>query len=302
MVWGMVALAGLLLPFGASVIVWTAVRRTLRPLDRVAAEASGIDAEHLSHRFDVGHLPEELRPVCARLNESLARLEEAFARERRFTSAVAHELRTPLAELRSATEVALRWREDADLSRRGLETGLDVAVQMERLVTSLLNITRHEAGRLAIEAEALNVASSVQETWRPFAERAQERDLRVRFDVPSDTTVSTDRTLLQGILVNLASNAAEHTPKGGEIAWRAETDEAGVVITVTNTATDLRPEDIPHLTEPFWRRDAARTNGQHSGLGLTLAASFAEALDGSLDFTLLDPPALQAKMTLPGTA
>lgn len=268
----------------ALAVTWT-VRRGLRPLERVAAEADAIRADSLHHRFSTHGLPAELRPICGRLNELLARLQEAFERERRFTADVAHELRTPIAELRSLAEVALRWPQDASPTQNYRDV-LDVARHMESVVAALLDIARCESGIRQAGAETIDVCEIVKEAWRPHESLAITRGLDVCWDLPAAATVRSDRPMLLGMIGNLLSNAVTYTPSGGRIECRVRHAPGGVEVAIGNTCDTLGADDLAHLFEPFWRKDAARTGGVHAGLGLPLVAAYASTLGASLHVEL----------------
>ena len=266
---------------------WT-VRRGLSPLNRVADQAAVIDATKLQTRFPMQAVPVELRPICERLNELLARLELSFDRERRFSADVAHELRTPIAELRSLAEVALKWPGgDADTKTAFSDT-LAATRQMEGIVTGLLAITRCEAGKQQIVREPVEIAGLVNDLWQSHADRARGKELLVRMDVPAEAQLETDRTLFGSILANLFSNAVEYTPAKGTLLIRHATQGDRWSFSVTNTVGHLRPEDLPHLFQRFWRKDTARSTPEHSGLGLSLARAFAEALGMNLRAELVN--------------
>ena len=266
---------------------WT-VRRGLSPLNRVANQAAAIDATKLQTRFPMRAVPVELRPICERLNELLARLEQSFDRERRFSADVAHELRTPIAELRSLAEVALKWPNGDTETKTAFADALAAAAQMEGIVTGLLAITRCEAGKQAIVREPVEIAGLVGELWQSLDQRARDKKLSVSIDVPAGALVETDRTLFGSILSNLFSNAVEYTPAKGTILIRHATQSDCWSFSVTNTAGFLRPEDLPHLFQRFWRKDTARSTPEHSGLGLSLARAFADALGMNLRAELVN--------------
>ena len=270
-------------------VVPRVLRRGLAPLAQLGEQAARIDAASLAARFPAEDLPVELRPIAGRLNELLARLETSFERERRFSADLAHELRTPLAELRSLAECALKWPEARDPGAD--RDTLAIALQMESLVTRLLTLARGERGQLLAQCESVALAPCVAATWRPFATRAQARGLRVDFSVAS-AEAQADPVLLRSILANLFDNAVDYTPAGGAITICGSAEGK---LQVANTASDLCAEDVAKLFERFWRKEAARTGGEHAGLGLNLARAFAAAMgwvltvaleDGRLVFTL----------------
>ncbi len=259
------------------------LRRGLAPLARLGEQAAQIDADTLAARFPATGLPDELLPICARLNALLARLEESFARERRFSADLAHELRTPLAELRSLAECALKWPETRDTTTD--RDTLAAARQMESLVTNLLALARGEHGQLAAHREPVAVDALVRDGWRPFAARAETRGLRADLVVAPASALA-DPVLLRSILANLFDNAVDYAPAGGTITITGEAGPAGVTLRVANATHDLDPADVGRLFDRFWRKEAARSGGQHTGLGLPLARMFASAMDWTLTAAL----------------
>ncbi len=273
------------------------LRRGLKPLDHLAEQAAGIDAETLATRFALAGLPAELQPIAQRLNDLFGRLEQAFDRERRFSADLAHELRTPLAELRSMAECALKWPDARDpvLDRDTLA----IAQQMERIVTHILALARGEQGQLALKPERVALVPLVEAVWQSFAARAAERGLNTSINLTASDGFA-DPALLRSIITNLCENAVDYTPAGGDIGVTVRPEDVGrAVVSITNTTNDLSDDDVPKLFDRFWRKEASRSGGLHLGLGLSLARSFAKAMNwtltaafdghGRLVFTLTGP-------------
>ncbi|HET6203248.1 MAG TPA: ATP-binding protein [Planctomycetota bacterium] len=286
----------------ASLAVTRIVGRGLSPLAQVANLAAGIDASSLGRRFPEADVPAELAPICARLNELLTRLEHAFERERRFTADAAHELRTPIAELRALAEVALRFPGDGEATARSLRDALDIARQMERLVAALLGLARCDAGRQLAVLETVDLGGLVREAWRDLDGTARARDLSVVLDVEGAGKVETDRALAGAILSNLLSNAVEHAPPGGRVECRANDENGTVVLSLGNTHDSLRPSDLPHLFEPFWRKDPARGRSSHAGLGLAVVAAFSRVLGIRVSPELPEPNWFRVRIPFPRSA
>ena len=269
-------------------IVWLvalSVRHGLAPLQRLREEVERVDAASLSTRLDSAHVPDELAPVVRTLNELFARLETSFARQRRMTGAIAHELRTPIAELRMATDVSRLWPDDALLREQAASTAHDVAVRMSELVEAVMRYCRMETGQTRLELGVLDPAALADELWAPHAGRARERGLTFSNAIPPGRELASDRGLLAIALGNLFSNAASHaTPDGdGGIALALRTHHDGsVALDLSSPCDSLGPDDLAHLTEPFWQADGARHDGRHSGLGLTLTEAVVQALGGRL--------------------
>jgi signal transduction histidine kinase len=287
---------GLLLIAVTVVIVPRVLRRQLAPLDRLADQAARIDAQTLSARFPTTGLPGELLPIGERLNDLLQRLEQAFGRERQFSADVAHELRTPLAELRTATELALKWP-DARPPTHDREMLL-IAAHMEGIVSRLLALLRSERDHLPVQREAIDVASLLDDIWRPLAARADANHLTVTWQVPAGTVIHTDRVLLRSILTNVLENAAEYTPAHGAIDISSDDPDGRWRLRVANTAVGLTADDVQKLFDRFWRHDTARANTDHSGLGLSLAHAFTRTLGGELTATLEEQTRLVLVLSL----
>jgi two-component system sensor histidine kinase QseC len=272
-----------LLALTAVVVPWV-LRRGLRPLDAMAERATQINASSLGQRFDLEATPAELQAIGGRLNDLLARLEEAFERERRFGSDLAHELRTPLAELRSMAEVAIKWPQER---APGVDQAvLDIALQMEGLVARLLTLARAEQGRAILAAETVVLLPVVRALVATHSTRIAARRLGVEIDIPVTSAIETDPVLLRSILSNLIENAVAYSPPDGVVRIRFESDADGFSVEIENMAGDLQPEDLPRMFDRFWRKDSSRTGAGHSGLGLALSRTFAELLGLQLEPTL----------------
>ena len=289
---------GILLLVATALIVPRVLCHELAPLDQLAEQATHINADSLSTRFSTHSIPGELKPISDRLNDLLSRLEQSFERERQFCGDLAHELRTPIAELRSLADLSLKWPES-----RPAETDHDmlaIAVQMEGIVVRLLEILRSERGQLPLTREVIPIAPLLEKIWRLFAEKAAQKQLVISRNVPDDDVIESDPVLLRSILTNLVDNAVEYTPFGGTIRMEGEVVGGRFTVRVTNTIEHLEPADLSKFFDRFWRKDPAHSGSQHSGLGLSLARAFAQALGCGLASALAGKSELA--LTLSGPA
>lgn len=280
-------------------LVGRQVRVGLAPLSGLGESVAAVDAASLGTRFPVEPLPAELRPVAARLNELLGRLEDAFARERRFTATAAHELRTPLAELRALAEVNLSTPASEAERAESWRDALAVTRRMESLSLRLLELSRAEHGARVLQSGAVPVARAVGEAWQPWAARAAARGVSAEFEVPEPISVWADPVLLAVVLGNLCANAAEHAPEHSVLRVSAAAAESMVTVCFSNPSGAIQAEDLPRLFERFWRKDAARSAGERHGLGLALAAECAALMGGSLHAQLSAEGALELVLRLP---
>lgn len=280
-------------------VVRSALRVGLRPLDDVQQQVNQLDARSLSTGIQVQTQTAELVPVVAQLNALLQRLNEAFVRERQFSGEVAHELRTPLAELRTLTEVGMRWPDDTEAVRQYFADARAISLHMERIVVNLLTLARCEGDLLPVSSQLINIRELVETSWTGVACLAQEKTLIFHCTIPPTCWVSSDGGLLRTVLTNLLSNAVIYSPPQSEICCIATGDSDTVHLTICNPAEDLTPEDIPHLFERFWRKDPARTTGEHTGLGLSVVKALSEILHLDVHATL-DAKHFAITISLPG--
>jgi two-component system sensor histidine kinase QseC len=285
---------------GTVLVVSFVLRHGLKPLEQVAQEAAKIDIQSPHVRFSSDAMPCELQPICRRLNDSLERLMMAFQRERRFTADVAHELRTPIAELRSLADVALKWPSDPEMSLPNFfRDAKDIARQMEGIVTTLLALARCQSGAATVSAEAVNLGEVIKEAWQTCEQKAQERGLGFTFGNSSQLILQTDRTMLHSVISNLLGNAVEYATQSGAISCNVQRSDSGVKISVTNDTDILAPDDLPHLFEAFWRKDPARTDNSHCGLGLTLVEAYAKILGGKVCVSMPTKESVCVELDLP---
>ena len=294
-------LVGITTAVATLLVVGVVVRRGLEPLSTFAGHAATIDASSLALRFNIDRMPTELLPIGQRLNDLLARLEASFARERRFSADAAHELRTPIAELRTLAEVALKWPDDVEAVRSALQDALAVALQMESIATGLLALARCESGLLPVRPEGVSLESLVDELWRPLADQARAKKLSVTFAVPRDASWHTDPVAIRVIVGNLLANAVEYTPTAGMVHLGVAENSGSRQLSISNTTDHVRTEDLPHLFDRFWRKDVSRTSSTHCGLGLALAKAYADALGLSLRATMTGPCALSIDLSAGST-
>jgi len=287
--------SGLLLLAATALVVPRVLRRELTPLQRLAAEAARIDAAMLSARFPTNGLPGELVPITTRLNELLARLEDSFARERRFTSDVAHEFRTPVAELRALAELAIKLP-DTRTANTDHEI-LAIALHLEGILNHLLALSRGERGELPVKAERVALAPLVKGVCEKFQAKATARQLVLACRVEATAETDTDESLLRSILTNLVDNAVEYAPCGGTVQVEASTENGGFTLRVVNLVENLNEHDLPHLFERFWRKDAARSPDGHTGLGLSIARVLAHAIGCELTASFAGPKRLEMTLT-----
>jgi len=281
------------------VIAAAVVRKGLAPLNAIAAEIAAIDQKNLAARIVAARAPSEIVPIKDTLNDLLARLEEAFKRERRFTADVAHEFRTPLAGLCSTIEVALSRQRDAAEYQTALSICLAIVGNMHAMVKNLLMLARLDARQITLRTEQIRLAELLDSAWRQFAEKADQRQINFNNDIPTDLTCQSDPEHLAIVFRNLLENAAEYTNQAGQIRITAQRTGDSLQVTFSNTGCKLTDDQVGKVLDSFWRADESRSDpAVHSGLGLALVKRIITALNGDVTAKTDKPDTFIITLTL----
>lgn len=264
-----IAGAGLLMLGGMALLLRMALRNGLQPLDTLAAAASDVNASSLHTRFSSGVEPLELKPIVSHLDSLMERLENGFLRERRFGADLAHELRTPIAEMRTKLDLALKWPEERN--DEFFTAAREINGRMQCVVDTMLQLAQLESQGGSFPMELVQLAPIVAETWAPLEELAEEKQIMTEIHCSDDATVQGNPDLWKHILANLLSNSVDYTPEGGSIYL--DVNEGG--ISLSNTVDDFGIEDAGRMFDRFWRADGSRSDSHHSGLGLSLVQACA---------------------------
>jgi heavy metal sensor kinase len=269
---------------GAGSLGYWLAGRALRPVRMMSATAREI-SEHDLHRRLQLDLPagDELGELAATFNAMLARLEAAFDGLQRFTADAAHELRAPLALMRTQVDVMLRRDRSAEQYRESHRALLAEIERLSRMADQLLLLARADAGALVARSQELDVREFLEEVierWRPAA---RENGVRLESDLPAEGLLPGDPDLLRRLFDNLIDNALRYTPKGGRVTATAAMEEGTWRIDVRDSGPGVSSELRARLFERFTRADAARGRDNGGvGLGLSLCAAIARAHGGSI--------------------
>lgn len=264
---------------------WHFTSSAVRPVEEITAQATRIEAGTLDQRILAHADTEEYEGLVAVLNRMLERLERGFAAQRRLTADVSHELRTPLTALRGEIEVALRAPRTQREYEHVLRSGLEEIDRLTGLSEDLLLVTRAEARLVSPQRVATDLERLVADRLDRLRKKFEERDLSVDRGLhAAQPAVMVDPELIRKLVDHLLDNAVQFTPVGGTIRVQIAPIPAGggIRLTVENSGSGIAAADLPHLFEPFYRADLARTRTASggAGLGLALVASIAHLHGG----------------------
>lgn len=274
--WSVVILAALLTGF----LGWIAARRGLAPLLELKREAASITAHRLHARLSTDAVPTELVVLAETLNAMLARLEDSFRRLSDFSSDIAHELRTPVSNLLTQTQVTLSQVRTPDEYRNVLASNVEELERMARMIADMLFLAKSDNDLVVPHREPLDLVEEVRGLFEFYEARAEERG--VALHCSGSGQVAGDRLMLRRAIGNLLSNALCHTPPGGRITVHVDGSHAAVVkLTVENSGETIAPEHLPRLFDRFYRADSSRQRASDgAGLGLAITRSILRAHGG----------------------
>ena len=283
--------AGLILSgLMAGLVVW----RGLAPLRRLTRATGTIGENTLDRRLPVDGLPPDLMPLTLAMNALIDRLEGAFERERRFSADAAHELRTPVATLKSGIQSALLNPPNEQEDRKALGDLLEDVDRLEDLCDSLLLVAscQVDSSRDGMEVEDwIGEVESALESLRPLAESYHSHlEFATADSLPKNAQFRTDSTSTQRIVTNLVDNAIRHSGTEKQISVRVQCNEPAILLIVEDNGPGVSQEDIPRLFKRFFRADRARARSSGgTGLGLAICRSLAESWGGDIRYEPVAP-------------
>jgi two-component system heavy metal sensor histidine kinase CusS len=256
-------------------------RRGIRPVEQVTALARRVRPTALGERVATAGLPAELLALAGTFNDMLDRLEESFGRLARFSSDIAHELRTPVNNLRGEVEVALGKPRSPEEYRELLGSCLEECGRLARLIDSLLFLARAESPKTQVPREPVDVGRELEAVREFYEPAAAEAGVALTVSAEGAGRADVDRALLQRAVGNLVENALKHTPPNGAITLRAARAGGGVRLEVEDTGCGIAAEHLPHVFDRLYRVDRARSAGG-VGLGLAIVKGIVELHGGSV--------------------
>jgi two-component system, OmpR family, heavy metal sensor histidine kinase CusS len=261
--------------------------RGIRPVEEMATTARHISSTNLRERIRPEGYPFELASLAATFNEMLDRLEESFERISRFSADIAHDLRTPVNNIRGETEVALARARTVEEYRDVLGSCLEEAVRLSELISDLLFLARAESPLSHLRREPIDVRQLLNGVREYYEASAADNGIVLTTSIGDEPVIGEmDRTLMQRAVGNLVSNAVAHTPAGGSVVLGAEAEAAGIRIEVADTGVGIPAEALPRVFDRFYRVDSSRSKASGgTGLGLAIVQSIMALHGGKAEIT-----------------
>jgi two-component system heavy metal sensor histidine kinase CusS len=298
--WFWVTSVGLLVLF--PLVGYNIARQGIRPIEEIATTARRITSSHLDERIVAEGYPYELASLAVTFNSMLDRLEGSFERISRFSADIAHDLRTPVNNIRGEAEVALARARTIDDYRDALESTLEETVRLSDLIGNLLFLARTESPLTHLRLEAVDVDDLLDGVREYYEASAADAGVVLTSNGGSEPVIAElDRALIRRAVGNLISNAIAHTPEGGFVTIETRAEAANICIEVSDTGIGIPAEALPRVFDRFFRVDPSRSQASGgTGLGLSIVQGIMQLHRGRVDISSQPGVGTRVMLCMPG--
>lgn len=266
----------------AILATWLAVHQGHAPIRRISREMRRIRSDQLHVRLEPEAVPTELVELATSFNGMLDRLEAVFRRLSDFSGDIAHELRTPITNLKTQTEVALSQSRGVEQYREILYSNLEEYERMAKMVSDMLFLAQADNNLLKPELVKIDLEAEIRNLFDYFGAWAEEREVGLEL-IGEQMCIQGDRLMIRRALSNVLSNAIRYTPAGQTVIVTLELAETRATVHVANPGPIIPADHLNRIFERFYRTDASRQRGaEGAGLGLAIAKSIVEAHGGAI--------------------
>ena len=268
-----------------AILGWFAARRGLKPVQDMALVVAGISAQRLHERLSIDHIPFELHGLALSFNAMLDRLGNSLQRLSEFSSDIAHELRTPISNLMTQTQVSLSKPRTLEQYREILYSNLDEYERLSRMIADMLFLAKADHGLDIPNKETINLRHEIEALLEFYDALLAEKNLQCTVDGVGE--LQGDSLMLRRAISNVLSNAIRHSMAGSIIKVFLQKKNSQLICSIANQGDTITPEQLPRLFDRFYRADASRQRSEEgAGLGLAITRSIIEAHGGSISFDI----------------
>lgn len=283
----------LVVVFAIRLIVKRVVKHGLSPLYKLNTQLQEINITSESSQVELKDHPIELIPVIDGINQFISENTKLYAREKRITSDIAHELKTPITEILNLTEVAIKFPKDIAINERYKPDVLNISTRMKNIVNGIL-LLQKSSNMLELDKSKVDIKRLIS----LIINRKNNETKRIKVQGNCNSySVYTNEVALEIILTNLVTNALFYSPIDSQVIITINGDPQQITIT-NKTSTNYSAEDLEHIFEPLWQKDKSRTSIEHFGLGLAIVKSFCERLGATIDVQSIGNDGIEFTLSL----
>lgn len=274
-------------------------KKSLKPLSSFTQELASINAASLDRRLKTDNYPSELQDLATTCNSMLVRIEQSFHHIKQFSASMAHELRTPVHYLQTATEITLAKPQTVENYQHLLQNHLEEYRNLKTLIDNLLFLTRSEHGQIPLNRKKLVATDIINSIVEYYHYTAQEQDITIQIE--GNAQIEVDEHLFKRVLSNILDNSLAHIKTGGTIrVLTEEKSDQSVEISISDNGIGIDEHHLPHLCQGFYRVDSeikARQTGL--GLGLAIVHSIMKIHQGDIEIKSQLNKGTTVRLTLP---
>lgn len=273
------------------------VSQGLKPIENLNQQIRDINLNDESARFNISAPPEEIKTIIDELNQFLMVNRSLLQSEQRLTSDIAHELKTPISELISVTEIAIKYPQNEEVLATFKDDVISISMRMNNIVKSLLMFNKTSSKEFVLATTEIELIAELHNLIARFHHTSSESQGRINITSPATLFIQSDYFCIEAILTNLINNALYYSPKASIVDINIDTTKEQVTLSISNQlSVTMNQDDLNNMFEPLWQKDKSRTSEQHFGLGLSIVKRLCHQMnieisvqltsDSSIEFTL----------------
>ncbi len=276
-------------------------QKALKPLNELSSRIKNISNENLNQKISMDGIPDELKDLVDAFNEMLKRLDKAFKQQKRFISDLSHELKTPVSVIMMQSELTLKKERTINEYQKALHTIKDTAMMMSRLIEKMLFMASLDSRYNAMSFEECDIAQIIEKAISMLKVEIDKKEISVELSCQKKIKINCDKTAMLEVFINLIDNAIKYNVERGNIKIHCKQADSGVTIEIADSGIGIKPEELEHIYEAFYRVDASRSKSINEGfgLGLSIVKKIIELHKGDIQITSEPGKGTTVKISLP---